>query len=101
MTATSAITKWSLKAAGDNKDKFFKGTVARDFLPLVFSTNRPHVVPEFTPENIFEFFFKFAEIFVFECCSTEDERHRHRPVAKITPPSTLLPATSRAQFPPL
>jgi hypothetical protein len=26
-----------------------KGTVARDFLPLVFSTNRPHIVPEFTP----------------------------------------------------
>jgi hypothetical protein len=27
-----------------------KGTVARDFLPLVFSTNRPHIVPEFTPK---------------------------------------------------
>ncbi len=27
----------------------FKGTVARDFLPLVFFTNRPHIVPEFTP----------------------------------------------------
>jgi hypothetical protein len=27
----------------------FKGTVARDFWPLVFSTNRPHIVPEFTP----------------------------------------------------
>jgi hypothetical protein len=26
-----------------------KGTVARDFLPLGFSTNRPHIVPEFTP----------------------------------------------------
>ncbi len=26
-----------------------KGTVARDLLPLVFSTNRPHIVPEFTP----------------------------------------------------
>jgi hypothetical protein len=25
-----------------------KGTVARDFLPLGFSTNRPHIVPEFT-----------------------------------------------------
>jgi hypothetical protein len=28
---------------------FLKGTVARDFLPLGFSTNRPHIVPEFTP----------------------------------------------------
>jgi hypothetical protein len=26
-----------------------EGTVAQDFLPLVFSTNRPHIVPEFTP----------------------------------------------------
>jgi hypothetical protein len=26
-----------------------KGTVARDFLPLVFSTNLPHIVTEFTP----------------------------------------------------
>jgi hypothetical protein len=26
----------------------FKGRVARDFLPLGFSTNRPHIVPEFT-----------------------------------------------------
>ncbi len=25
-----------------------KGTVARDFQPLGFSTNRPHIVPEFT-----------------------------------------------------
>ena len=25
-----------------------KGTVARDFRPLGFSTNRPHMVPEFT-----------------------------------------------------
>ncbi len=25
-----------------------KGTVARDFLPLGFSMNRPHIVPEFT-----------------------------------------------------
>ncbi len=44
----------------------FKGTVAQDFLPLVFSTHRPHIVPEFTPKNIFEFCFKFAEIFVFK-----------------------------------
>jgi hypothetical protein len=28
---------------------YLKGTVARDFLPLGFSTNRPHIVPEFTP----------------------------------------------------
>ncbi len=27
-----------------------KGTVARDFRPLVFSTNRPYIVPEFTPK---------------------------------------------------
>jgi hypothetical protein len=46
-----------------------KGTVARDFLPLDFSPNRPHIVPEFTPRNVFEFFFKYAKIFVFECCS--------------------------------
>ncbi len=44
-----------------------KGTVARDFWPPVFSTNRPHIVPKFTPWNIFEFCFKFAEIFVFKC----------------------------------
>jgi hypothetical protein len=30
-----------------------KGTVARDFQPLVFSKNRPHIVPEFTPPKIF------------------------------------------------
>ncbi len=28
---------------------FIKGTAARDFLPLVFSTNWPHIVPESTP----------------------------------------------------
>jgi hypothetical protein len=28
---------------------FVKGTVARDFRPLVFSTNIPHIIPEFTP----------------------------------------------------
>jgi hypothetical protein len=50
-------------------DSSLKGTVARAFLPLVFSTNWPHIVPEFTPWNIFEFIFEFAEIFVFECCS--------------------------------
>ncbi len=33
--------------------QLLKGTVARDFLPLVVSTNRPHIVPEFTPKNIF------------------------------------------------
>jgi hypothetical protein len=47
---------------GDTK---LKGSVARDFLPLVFSMNWPHIVPEFTPWNIFEFFFEFGEIFVF------------------------------------
>jgi hypothetical protein len=26
-----------------------KKTVARDFLPLFFPTNRPHIVPEFPP----------------------------------------------------
>jgi hypothetical protein len=26
-----------------------KGTVARDFWPPIFSTNRPHIVPKFTP----------------------------------------------------
>jgi hypothetical protein len=47
-----------------------KGTVARDFLPLVFSTNRPHICsPRIHTQNIFEFFCEFAEIFVFECCS--------------------------------
>jgi hypothetical protein len=33
------MLKWSM----------LKGTVARDFRPLVFSTNIPHIVPEFTP----------------------------------------------------
>ncbi len=48
-----------------------KGTVARDFLPLVFchESTPDTVVPEFTPWNNFEFFFEFGEIFVFECCS--------------------------------
>jgi hypothetical protein len=32
-----------------SKYELLKGTVAQDFLPLVFSTNRPHLVPEFTP----------------------------------------------------
>jgi hypothetical protein len=34
----------------ENNDKLLwliKGTVARDFLHPVFSTNRPHIVPEF------------------------------------------------------
>jgi hypothetical protein len=33
----------------DISDVGVKGTVARDFLPPVFSTNRPHIVPKFTP----------------------------------------------------
>jgi hypothetical protein len=44
----------------------FKGTVAWDFRPLVFSTNRPHIVPKFTPLNIFEFRFEVTEIFIFK-----------------------------------
>jgi hypothetical protein len=31
----------------------FKGTVARDFLPLVFSANRHHIVLKFTPRIFF------------------------------------------------
>jgi hypothetical protein len=46
--------------------QLLKGTVARDFRPLVFPTIIPHKVPEFTPQNIFEFCFEFAEIFVFK-----------------------------------
>jgi hypothetical protein len=46
-----------------------KGTVSRDFLPPVFSMNRPHIVPKFTPYTIFLFCFEFEEIFVFKCCS--------------------------------
>ncbi len=40
-----------------------KGTVARDFLPLGFSTNRPHIVPEFTPRRTT---FKFEYLREFE-----------------------------------
>jgi hypothetical protein len=37
---------------------------------VFFYESTPYtVVPEFTPLNIFELFFEFAEIFVFECCS--------------------------------
>ncbi len=43
-----------------------KGTVARDFLPLVFFMNRTHLYPWFMSYNVFEFCFEFAEIFEFE-----------------------------------
>jgi hypothetical protein len=43
-----------------------KGTVARDFWPLVFFINWPHMGPWFTLLNIFEFGFEFSEIFLFE-----------------------------------
>ncbi len=42
-----------------------KGTVAWDFLPLVFYMNRNHLSPWFMSWNIFEFGFKFAEILKF------------------------------------
>ncbi len=44
----------------------FKGTVARDFEPLVFFMNQPHMGPWFMTQNIFCFHFEFAEIFEFE-----------------------------------
>jgi hypothetical protein len=37
------------KWATERGNVLIKGTVARNFLPLGFSTNRPHIVPEFTP----------------------------------------------------
>ncbi len=58
--------KTHLENSAWTDNSYLKGTVARDFSPLVFSTNRPHIVPEFTPWNIFEFCFEFAEIFVFK-----------------------------------
>ncbi len=33
----------------DKRLNLLKGTVARDFRPLVFSMNRTHIVPKFTP----------------------------------------------------
>ncbi len=38
--------------------EYFKGTVARDYRPLVFFNNRPHMGLWFTPLNIFEFGFE-------------------------------------------
>ncbi len=71
-----------------------KGSVARDFLPLVFSMNRPHIVPEFTPWNIFEFFFEFGEIFVFECCSAGFETPQDFVPRGLIPRGTLLSGVS-------
>ncbi len=47
-----------------------KGTVARDFWPLVFSTNRPHICsPRIHTLKYFRILFRIRRIFVFECCS--------------------------------
>ncbi len=43
--------------------KFFKGTVSRDFLLLVFFMNQFPPIPRVLHLDRFEFFRKFAEIF--------------------------------------
>jgi hypothetical protein len=54
---------------GNRKFQVLNGREARDFRPLVFSTNQPHIVLTFTPKNILECCFELAEIFIFESCS--------------------------------
>jgi hypothetical protein len=43
-----------------------KGTVARDFLPLVFFHESTPMGPWFMLQNIFDFYFEFADKFEFE-----------------------------------
>ncbi len=47
----------------------FKGTVSRDFLPLVFYMNQFPTSPRVFHEDRFEFFRKFAEIFASQGAS--------------------------------
>ncbi len=55
---------FALKRKRANGRYFVKGTVARDFKPLVFfSYYRPHMDPWFTPSTIFEFSFEITKIF--------------------------------------
>ncbi len=45
-----------------------KGTVACDFRPLAFTINRTHSGLCFVNKFLFEFCFKFAELFEFKNC---------------------------------
>ncbi len=50
-----------LGSADSHWGVIFKGTVAQDFWPLVFFMNQPHIGPWFILQNIFDFYFEFAE----------------------------------------
>jgi hypothetical protein len=73
----------------------FKGTVSRDFLPLVFFFKQLLLAPVDKPSNNFDFFRIFAEIFdYFGASPVSTTSAMHALPASLTPVNNSSPVTT-------
>ncbi len=90
------LTKWFRKPRFAMIDNIlFKGTVARDFLPLVFFFKQLLLAPGDKPSNEFDFFRIFAEIFdYFGALPVSTTPAMHALPVSLTPVNNSLPVST-------